>query len=109
MSRSIRWGILGTGNIARSFTIGLRSSRTAKLVAVGSRELAKANAFVAANRPPSDGGAPVKCHGSYEAVLADGEVDVVYIATPHPDHAYWAINSARAKKHVLCEKPIGMN
>jgi predicted dehydrogenase/aryl-alcohol dehydrogenase-like predicted oxidoreductase len=101
---SMNWGILGTGNIARSFTLGLRTSRTGRWVAVASRELARAEQFVAMNGPPG-----VRCHGSYEALLADPEVQAVYISTPHPDHAYWAIAAARAKKHILCEKPIGLN
>ncbi|MEI9954265.1 MAG: Gfo/Idh/MocA family oxidoreductase [Pseudomonadota bacterium] len=50
-----------------------------------------------------------RAHGSYEALLADPEVEVVYIATPHPWHAHWSVLAARAKKHVLCEKPLGMN
>jgi predicted dehydrogenase/aryl-alcohol dehydrogenase-like predicted oxidoreductase len=107
MSRAapLRWGILGTGNIAKSFALGLRTSRTGELVAVGSRDRANAQRFVAER----GAGARVRSHGSYEALLADDEVDAVYISTPHPEHAYWAIAAARAKKHVLCEKPIGVN
>src|SRR5687768_2022995 len=103
---SLRWGILGTGNIARSFTIGMRSSRTGRIVAVASRERAKAERFVAEHLT---GGPAVKSHASYESLLADADVDAVYISPPHPEHAYWAIQTARAGKHILCEKPIGLN
>jgi aryl-alcohol dehydrogenase-like predicted oxidoreductase/predicted dehydrogenase len=83
----------------------MRSSRTGRIVAVASREGAKAERFVAEHFA----GQGVKGYGSYEALLADAEVDVVYISPPHPEHAYWAIKTARAGKHILCEKPIGLN
>jgi predicted dehydrogenase len=101
----LSWGILGTGVIARTFARALPSSRTGQLAAVGSRMLDKARAFVAENA--ADGG--VAAHGTYEALLADPAVRAVYISTPHPEHMVWAIRAAEAKKHILCEKPIGMN
>src|SRR5687768_4145024 len=97
----VRWGILATGSIARAFVRHLPTSRTGELVAVASRTMENAERFAARN----EGTRP---HGSYEALLADAEVDAVYIATPHPMHAEWAIAAARAGKHVLCEKPITM-
>jgi predicted dehydrogenase/aryl-alcohol dehydrogenase-like predicted oxidoreductase len=102
MSTSLNWGILGAGNIAKSFAKGLAASKTGKLIAVGSREQAKADAFA------KEFGIP-RSHGSYEAILADPQVQAVYIATPHPHHAEWAIKAAEAKKHLLVEKPIGIN
>lgn len=97
----IRWGILGTGAIAHKFAAGLRESNTGALVAIGSRSGQSARSFAA--------DFPATCHGSYESLLADPNVDVVYISTPHPMHAEWTIKAADAGKHVLCEKPLAMN
>ena len=98
----VAWGIIGTGMIAHTFARGVAKSRTGRLVAVGSRTQKTANAF-------AQEFAPVRAHGSYEALLADPEVQAVYISTPHPSHAEWCIKAARAKKHILCEKPLTMN
>jgi predicted dehydrogenase/aryl-alcohol dehydrogenase-like predicted oxidoreductase len=99
---ALNWGIAGTGRIAARFAEGLARSRTGRLVAVGSRTRATADAFGDRFRVPAR-------HGSYEALLADDEVDAVYIATPHPAHAALAIAAAAAGRHVLCEKPLAMN
>jgi predicted dehydrogenase/aryl-alcohol dehydrogenase-like predicted oxidoreductase len=99
---SLSWGILGTGGIARTFATGLAHARTGKLVAVGSRELSSATAF--AQKFGS-----IHAHGSYEDLLADPAVQAVYISTPHPFHAEWCVKAARAKKHILCEKPLTLN
>lgn len=99
---SLAWGILGTGSIANTFAQGLAQSRTGKLVAVGSRQMASAREFAAKF-------GRVKAHGSYEALLADADVQAVYISTPHPLHAEWCVKAARAGKHILCEKPITLN
>jgi predicted dehydrogenase len=96
-----RWGILATGSIARTFAEHLPTSATGELVAVASRDAARARAFAA------DFG--VRAHDSYDALLADPDVDAVYIATPHPQHAPWAIRAAEAGKDVLCEKPLAVN
>ncbi|MBV9866586.1 MAG: aldo/keto reductase [Abitibacteriaceae bacterium] len=98
----IAWGILGTGSIAKTFAKGLATSKTGQLVAVGSRTPEAADKFGAEFNVPHR-------HGSYEALLADREVQVVYISTPHPMHAEWAIKTAEAGKHILCEKPLTMN
>jgi predicted dehydrogenase/aryl-alcohol dehydrogenase-like predicted oxidoreductase len=102
MKKKLRWGIIGTGRIAGVFAHGLEESCTGQLVAVGSRSLDTAQAFA-----EKHGG--VRAHGSYEALLDDVEVEAVYISTPHPFHAEWAIKAAEAGKHILCEKPIGLN
>ncbi|GMV79969.1 MAG: oxidoreductase [Planctomycetota bacterium] len=102
MSAQVNWGILSTGNIAKTFAQGVQKSVTGKLVAVGSRSQESANKFA------DQFGIPNR-HASYEALLADPEVHAVYIATPHPMHPEWAIKAARAGKHILCEKPVALN
>lgn len=98
----IRWGILGTGNIARQFAEGLKSARGAVLQAVGSRTAEPAEEFGALFGIPHR-------HASYEALAADPEVDVVYIATPHSLHKDNAMLCLNAGKAVLCEKPFTIN
>src|SRR4051812_9264766 len=100
--KRVRWGIMGTGSIAGAFAEGLAQAEHGELVAVGSRADATAELFAKKYNVP-------RRHGSYEALIRDGEVDALYIATPHPAHAEWAIRAARAKKHLLVEKPIGIN
>ncbi|MEJ3653509.1 aldo/keto reductase [Actinomycetes bacterium KLBMP 9759] len=100
--RSVAWGILGPGRIAGAFAADLPASRSGRLLAVGSRDLARAQVF--ADEHGGD-----RAYGSYEELLADPDVDAVYIATPHPQHAEWAIKAAEAGKHVLCEKPLTVN
>jgi len=94
----LRWGILGPGGIARAFASDLRTAGL-DLVAVGSRSAETASAFAAEFDVPH-------VHDSYEALVADPDVDIVYIATPHPFHAEQAILALEAGKHVLVEKPF---
>ena len=103
-SSVIRWGVLGAGAIAKAFVNGVAALDCAAVTAVGSRTLEKAEAFAEAA-----GITDARCHGSYEDLLADPGVDAVYIATPHPMHAHWAIRAAEAGKHILCEKPAALN
>src|SRR4051794_23362692 len=102
MDRKINWGILSTGAIAKTFARGLRASQTGKLYAVASRSRDKAEAFAR----EFDAG---KAYESYEALLADPNVQAVYVSPPHPLHAPWAIRACEAKKHVLVEKPFALN
>ena len=99
-----RWGILATGRIARKLADAVVASDTSELVAVGSRTQQSADAFAL-----DYGLAGEAAHGSYDALLADGNVDVVYVSTPHPQHAQWTIQALEAGKAVLCEKPMGVN
>lgn len=98
----LRWGILATGRIAGIFARGVAASQSGRLVAVGSRTQMTADRFA------REFGA-ARAYGSYEALLADGDVQAVYIAPPHPQHAEWAISAAQAGKHILCEKPLTLN
>lgn len=102
MISKLAWGILSTGRIAGTFARGVNRSRLGRLAAVASRGSEKAEAFAVKHGIPAS-------HGSYEALLEDSSVNAVYIATPHPFHVEWVIRAAKAGKHVLCEKPLGMN
>ncbi|UXS42758.1 Gfo/Idh/MocA family oxidoreductase [Agrobacterium tumefaciens] len=97
----IRWGIIGPGTIARTFADGIAHSRTGRLEAIATRNPDKpglAEAF-----------AGVRIINGYDALLADPDIDAVYIATPHTGHAEWAIKAIRAGKNVLVEKPIALS
>ncbi len=96
----MRWGILGPGRISRSFLTGLAGSATEHAVAVGSRAVDRAEVTARHFEVP-------RAYGSYEQLLADDEIEAVYIGTPNAAHAHWAVAAARAGKHVLCEKPLG--
>ena len=102
METKLKWGLLASGNIANAFAKGVLASQNGQLVAVGSRSQDKADKFADKYDIPNR-------HGSYEALLADPQVQAVYISTPHPGHAEWAIKAAEAGKHILCEKPLTMN
>ena len=98
----LRWGILSTANIAVEKVIpGMRAARRAEVLAIASRDQGRGE--VTARRL----GIP-RAYGSYEALLADPEIDAVYVPLPNHLHAQWAIAAARAGKHVLCEKPLAM-
>ncbi len=97
---NLRWGILSTADIGRKKAIpGIQAAERSIVVAIGSRDQARAREAATAAGIP-------RVHGSYEALLADPEVDAVYIPLPNHLHATWTIAAARAGKHVLCEKPL---
>ncbi len=100
----VNWGILGTGNISRAFADALAESEKNRLLAVASREGSSADKF--ADRYQLQSG---HTHTGYEQLLADPDVQAVYVATPHPQHAEWTIRALQAGKAVLCEKPLGLN
>lgn len=98
----IKWGILGLGSIAHHFVKDLLLADDADLVAVASRSAEKALDFAEQYQ--------AKYHfESYEALFNCKEVEVIYIATPHPFHAELAIEAMKHGKHILCEKPMGVN
>lgn len=101
MTATFRWGILGTGSIARQFAAGLAALPDHALAAVGSRSQASADAFAARH-------GAARAHASYEALAADPAVDAIYIATPHPLHRDNAVLCLDHGKAVLCEKPFAV-
>jgi len=102
MVGSVKWGILGTGKIAKRFMQAAFYVPDAQVVAVGSREQHTADQFGAQYGIP-------KRYGSYDALLHDPEVEIVYVATPHTLHAENTLAALQAGKHVLCEKPFTIN
>jgi len=99
---SLRWGVIGTGWIAERFVAALQKMTTQRVVAVGSRTSSSADDFARRFGLPH-------AYGSYEELVADPEVDVVYVATPHNRHHPHAVLALEAGKHVLIEKPITLN
>ena len=101
---TIRWGIIGPGAIANNFADGLAQSTSGKLTAIASRDATRRATFGDKYAIPA-----AKRYADYASLLADDQIDAVYVATPHPWHAELSIAALRAGKHVLCEKPAGMN
>jgi predicted dehydrogenase len=102
MTEPLGWGLIGTGGIAETFAADLMSTDSGRAVAVGSRHMDSAHRFADRFNIPNQ-------HASYEALVADPEVDVVYVATPHPMHHANALLALRAGKPVLVEKAFTMN
>ncbi|MBN1581868.1 MAG: Gfo/Idh/MocA family oxidoreductase, partial [Anaerolineae bacterium] len=103
MNEPVRWGVLGCAQIAVNRVIpGMQGTDLATLAAVASRSLLKAQETAARFEV-------LKAYGSYEALLADPEIEAVYIPLPNGLHAEWSIKALRAGKHVLCEKPIALD
>jgi D-xylose 1-dehydrogenase (NADP+, D-xylono-1,5-lactone-forming) len=100
MADQVRWGITGTAGIAESaFIPSLRQTRRGQLVAVASRDLERARAFAGKHDIP-------RAYGSYEEMLASGEIDALYNPLPNSMHAEWTIRAAAHGLHVFCEKPL---
>jgi predicted dehydrogenase len=98
----IKWGIIGLGNIAHQFAKDLMLVEEAEITAVASRNLQKAQEF-AQNYDCK------KAYDSYDDIMNDENVDIIYIATPHNSHTALTIKALQNNKHVLCEKPIALN
>jgi predicted dehydrogenase len=96
---TLRLGLLSTANITTKLLGGAAAAEGVEVVAVGSRDAARAEAFAAEH-------GLARAHGSYEALLADPEVDAVYVPLPNALHVPWAIRALQAGKHVLSEKPL---
>ena len=95
----VKWGILSTAHINRLVIAGARKTPHVDLVGVASRDQARADEYAAAWRIP-------RAYGSYDALLADPEIEAVYISLPNSLHIDWSVRALEAGKHVLCEKPL---
>jgi len=95
----VRWGILSTADINRKLLAGAAESPDVEVVAVGSRDAARAEDYARQNGIP-------RAYGSYDELLADDQVEAVYIPLPNTMHCEWSIRAVEAGKHVLCEKPM---
>lgn len=103
MSKKVRWGILSTANIGmKKVTPAMQRGQYSEVVGIASRDLARAQAAATELSIP-------KAYGSYEALLADPDIDAIYNPMPNHLHVPWAIKAIEAGKHVLCEKPIGLS
>ena len=102
-NQKVKWGVLGTAGIAAGCTIpGMKKAKSCELYAIAGRSIDKANLF-------KERFGFEKAYEGYDALLADSEVEAVYIPLPNNIHAEWVIKALNAKKHVLCEKPVAMN
>jgi len=103
MTKKVKWGVLGVASIAtRKVIPGMQKGALTDIAAIASRDLTRAQAAA------RDSGIP-KAYGSYEDLLADAEIEAIYNPLPNHLHVPWSIRAAEAGKHVLCEKPIGLN
>ncbi|HYW51937.1 MAG TPA: Gfo/Idh/MocA family oxidoreductase, partial [Gemmatimonadaceae bacterium] len=98
----LRLGILGTARIASNFVDGLAGSTSVRIVAIASRDAARARAFAARHGVPG-------AEGSYQELLSRDDIDAVYIPLPNALHGPWAMRAMEAGRHVLCEKPLASN
>jgi xylose dehydrogenase (NAD/NADP) len=99
MADAVQWGIVSTADINRKVIPGLHASKKADLAAVASRDQARAEEYASSWEIP-------RAYGSYEELLADPEIEAVYISLPNTLHCEWSIRALEAGKHVLCEKPL---
>ena len=102
LSQGLRYGVLGTGYVADWWVESVSGSQEVSVVAVASRAPQRAQAFALRHRLP-------RAHTSYQALLADPQIDAVYIALPNNWHANWVHAALVADKHVLCEKPLALD
>ncbi|HEY0365547.1 MAG TPA: Gfo/Idh/MocA family oxidoreductase, partial [Pyrinomonadaceae bacterium] len=103
MTDKVRWGILSTANIALKKVIpAMQRSPWCEITAIASRDLSKAREAADTLNIPN-------AYGSYEELLAEDSIEVVYNPLPNHLHVPWTLKAAEARKHVLCEKPIALN
>ena len=101
MEKILNWGLLSTARINRSLIKPINASKRTRLLAIASRSISSAEAYAREWKIP-------RAHGSYEALLADPEIDVIYNSLPNHMHAEWTIKALHAGKHVLSEKPFAL-
>jgi predicted dehydrogenase len=101
MDKPLNWGLLSTAKINQALIKPLRASKRTRLLAVASRSISSAETYAREWKIP-------RAHGSYEALLNDPEIDVIYNSLPNHLHAEWTIKALHAGKHVLCEKPFAL-
>ena len=101
-ARVLNWGLLSTARINRALIPAIRNSKRNRLAAVASRSQSAADAYAREWKIE-------KALGSYEALLSDPEIDVIYVSLPNHMHAEWSLKALRAGKHVLCEKPLALS
>jgi len=101
MAAKFKWGLLSTARINQAILGGMAHSERGEVVAVGSRDQARAEAYASAK-------GLARAYGSYEALLADPDIQIIYNALPNDLHAEWTIKAIQAGKHVLCEKPFAI-
>src|SRR3989442_8128751 len=100
--KKVRWGVLGTANIATGKVIpAMQQGRYCEITAIASRDLGKAQSTAVQLGIP-------RAYGSYEELLADPDIDAIYNPLPNNLHVPWSIKALQAGKHVLCEKPIAL-
>src|SRR5512136_2377588 len=100
-NKILNWGLLSTARINRALIPPLQVSKRNHLLAVGSRSQETANVYAKEKKI-------ARAYGSYEALLADPDIDVIYNPLPNHLHAEWTIKAVEAGKHVLCEKPLAL-
>src|SRR3954462_6394490 len=98
----VRWGLLSTARINRLIIPAIRASARSEVTSVASRDQAKASAYAHEWQIP-------RALGSYDALLGDPDIDVIYIGLPNSLHAEWTVRALEAGKHVLCEKPLALS
>src|SRR5262245_32378041 len=100
--RILNWGLLSTAHINRALIKPINASKRNRLLAVASRSQSSADAYAKQWKIP-------RAHGTYEALLNDPEIDVIYNSLPNHLHTEWTIKALQAGKHVLCEKPMALS
>ena len=99
--RQIKWGIIGYGSIANAFSYSIQASTNSKLISVFGRNPKKVDSFAHKFH--------ICAHHQLDNFISSEEIDAIYIATPHSEHFFYALEAIKHEKHVLCEKPFTMN